>query len=52
MPPKIVFIVSHKTEYAGYDETRTNLRTAALEWMTSHHFFEPHGLDLARDHVL
>jgi hypothetical protein len=46
-----VFIVSHKTEYASYDETRTNLRTDALEWMTSHRFFEPHGLDLARDHV-
>ena len=46
-----VFIVSHKTEYAGYDETRTNLRTAALEWMTMHHFFEADGLDLARDNV-
>jgi hypothetical protein len=46
-----VFIVSHKTEYAGYDETRTNLRTAALEWMTMHHFFEPDGLDLGRDNV-
>ena len=41
-----VFIVSHKTEYAGYDDTRTNLRTAALEWMTAHRFFERDGLDL------
>jgi len=46
-----VFIVSHKTEYASYDETRTNLRTAALEWMSLHRFFEPDGLDLDRDHV-
>jgi phosphoglycolate phosphatase-like HAD superfamily hydrolase len=28
-----VSIVSHKTEYAGYDDTRTNLRQAALAWM-------------------
>ncbi len=46
-----VFIVSHKTEYAGYDETRTNLRTAALEWMTAHQFFESGGLDLGRGNV-
>ena len=46
-----VFIVSHKTEYANYDDTRTNLRTAALEWMTSHRFFDAHGLDLSRADV-
>jgi hypothetical protein len=46
-----VFIVSHKTEYAGYDETRTNLRSAALEWMAAHRFFEPTGLGLERDDV-
>jgi phosphoserine phosphatase len=46
-----VRIVSHKTEYATYDETRTNLRTAALEWMAAHRFFEPDGLDLTRDSV-
>jgi hypothetical protein len=42
-----VVIVSHKTEYASYDETRTNLRIAALEWMAAHRFFEPEGLDLS-----
>jgi hypothetical protein len=46
-----VRIVSHKTEYATYDETRTNLRTAALEWMAAHRFFEPDGLDLTCDSV-
>jgi hypothetical protein len=28
-----VFAVSHKTEFAGYDETGTNLRHAVLDWM-------------------
>jgi hypothetical protein len=46
-----VFVVSHKTEYANYDETRTNLRTAALEWMAAHRFFEPDGLGLHRGDV-
>src|ERR1051325_49034 len=27
-----VHIISHKTEFAGYDDTRTNLRQAALAW--------------------
>lgn len=34
-----VYVVSHKTEYAGYDETGTNLREAALEWMTANGLF-------------
>jgi hypothetical protein len=46
-----VAIVSHKTEYAPYDATRTNLRTAALDWMIAHRFFDPGGLDLRRDDV-
>ena len=46
-----IFIVSHKTEYANYDETRTNLRTAALEWMTDKRFFDAEGLDLSRADV-
>ena len=41
-----VVVVSHKTEFANYDETRTNLRVAALEWMTAHRFFEREGLGL------
>jgi phosphoserine phosphatase len=46
-----VFIVSHKTEYASYDVTRTNLRDAALDWMTTRRFFESDGLDLRREAV-
>ena len=46
-----LYIVSHKTEFAGYDDTRTNLRDAALTWMTSQRFFEPAGLGFSRDQV-
>jgi len=46
-----IFIVSHKTEYANYDDTRTNLRTAALEWMTDKRFFDAEGFDLSRADV-
>jgi hypothetical protein len=46
-----LFIVSHKTEYGHYDETRTNLRDAALAWMTSQGFFEADGLAFRREHV-
>jgi len=41
-----VFIVSHKTQYANYDETGTDLRTAALEWMAAQRFFDAAGLGL------
>ena len=33
-------IVSHKTAYAGYDETQTNLRKSAIDWMTANRFFD------------
>jgi hypothetical protein len=41
-----VCIVSHKTLFANYDETRTDLRAAAMAWMTARRFFEPDGLGL------
>jgi len=31
-----IVIISHKTEFAGYDETRTNLREAARAWLKEH----------------
>ena len=46
-----MYIVSHKTEFAGYDDTRTNLRDAAAAWMTSQGFFGPDGLGFSRDQV-
>ena len=42
-----LYIVSHKTRYAAYDDSRTDLRAAALSWMTEQGFFDPdrHGFD-------
>lgn len=34
-----LFIVSHKTEFGHFDETRTSLRTAAREWLRAQNFF-------------
>ncbi|MBE9116879.1 hypothetical protein IQ249_13310 [Lusitaniella coriacea LEGE 07157] len=45
------YIVSHKTEYANFDETQTNLREAALNWMQQNKFFEKEELGLSRDRV-
>jgi hypothetical protein len=44
-------IVSHKTEFANYDETRTDLRRASLDWMTRQSFFEPDGFGFRREDV-
>ncbi|HJZ98514.1 MAG TPA: hypothetical protein VKE70_18515 [Candidatus Solibacter sp.] len=41
-----VYIVSHKTEFSRYDPTGTNLRTAAMNWMIDHRFFDSAGLAL------
>ena len=40
-------IVSHKTHYARVDETRTNLRVAALAWMRQHRVFDRDGFGLS-----
>lgn len=46
-----VYIISHKTEFANYDETHTGLRAAALNWMAANKFFEADGLGLSPDIV-
>jgi hypothetical protein len=46
-----VYIVSHKTKYANYDETGTNLRCAALSWMKKKDFFSAEGLGISPDDV-
>ncbi len=38
-----VYVVSHKTELARYDETHTNLRQAAIAWMRAAGLFRPNG---------
>jgi hypothetical protein len=37
-----ISIVSHKTRYGHFDETKTELRTAALEFIATHGIFEIH----------
>jgi hypothetical protein len=46
-----VYVISHKTELAGYDETNTNLREAALNWMKAKGFFRSDGLGLSPEAV-
>jgi len=46
-----LYIVSHKTEFANYDETRTNLREAAMAWMTDNGFFDAAEISLGREDV-
>jgi len=35
-----VYVVSHKTEFASYDETGTNLRCAAISWREQNRIFD------------
>lgn len=46
-----LYIVSHRTEFAKFDATRTNLRTAALSWMKRNSFFGTDGLGLSEEAV-
>lgn len=41
-----IFIISHKTEYARYDEAYMPLREVAFLWMRRNHFFDVSGLSL------
>jgi len=36
----IIYIISHKTTFAKKDETQTNLREAAINWMANNSFFQ------------
>lgn len=46
-----VHIISHKTEYANYDDTRSNLRTNARSWMEDRGFFQKDGIGLAENNL-
>ena len=46
-----IFIVSHKTEFANYDSTGTNLRSTALKWMEKNGFLLPAKFGLNQEHV-
>jgi len=45
------YIVSHKTQYAKYDEDGIDLRVASLEWMEANNFFDAQGLNLSSENV-
>lgn len=46
-----VYVVSHKTRLANYDDTGTDLRATALSWMDQRGWFDNGGLGLYRDRV-
>ncbi len=46
-----VYVVSHKTRFAGYDDTRTDLRAAALSWIERQGWFGDSGPGLSWDSV-
>ncbi|MFC1516304.1 hypothetical protein ACFL7E_06040 [Thermodesulfobacteriota bacterium] len=46
-----VYIVSHKTEFANYDTSGTNLRLIAMDWLHENRFFEPEGIGLDRQKI-
>ena len=46
-----VYIVSHKTEFADYDDSHTNLRCAAMSWMEGHDYFDAGKHALSRGDV-
>jgi len=47
----VVYIISHKTEYARSDESGINLRVAALTWMRENGFFETDGMGMSLQDV-
>lgn len=46
-----IFIVSHKTELGHFDETHTNLREAACQWMRNKGFFDPAKYAIPEEHL-
>jgi hypothetical protein len=46
-----VYVVSHKTQFARRDDTRTDVRAAALSWMDGQGWFDGTGSRLSRANV-
>ena len=46
-----VYVVSHKTQLANYDDTGTDLRAAALSWVERQGWFGDSGPGLSRNRV-
>jgi hypothetical protein len=47
----MTYVVSHKTQFAKYDEEGFDLRNASLKWMETNHFFDAQGINLSPDNV-
>ncbi len=45
------YIISHKTQFAKYDQTKIDLRLAALHWMSNRSFFKTSGSGLSLQDV-
>lgn len=46
-----VHIISHKTEHAKYDSTKTSLRAAAIKWLSARGLFQRKSTGLTREQV-
>ena len=46
-----VYVVSHKTQFANYDDTHTDLRLAALAWIDQQGWFDGSGSRLSKANV-
>lgn len=46
-----IFIISHKTEFGHFDETHTNLREAARQWMRDKGFFDLTKYAIPEEHL-
>lgn len=46
-----VFIVSHKSEYGHFDNTKVNLRDAAVSWMAQNGIIGPDGVALRQSEI-
>jgi hypothetical protein len=47
----VVFVVSHKSEFGHFDESRVSLRGQALKWLFQNELFAPSGIAFKEEHV-
>ena len=45
------YVVSHKTQFAKYDEEGIDLRIASLKWMEANNFFDAQRINLSPDNA-
>ncbi|MBF0610349.1 MAG: hypothetical protein G8345_03755 [Magnetococcales bacterium] len=46
-----LFIVSHKTHFAGVGEDLYDIRSTAMEWLRQQGFFLPNGFGMGEEHI-